>query len=431
MEEYMRIILAILALSIIIIIHEFGHFIVAKLSGIKVLEFSLFMGPKLFSVKRGETQYSLRLIPLGGFVKMEGEEQESDDERAFNKKPVPIRMAVVAAGAIANILSAIIILVIITSYTGYNTTKIAQINENMPGYSAGIRKGDKIVEYQGKKIYHPMEFEVFASMETSETVDVKIKRNGKIIEKTVKPQRYRYILGFTPKADKGPESNVIDEVGKDTPAEKAGLIQGDRIVKINDTSIESRQDINDYLNENKEKPVKVTVLRNGQELELNITPTKERYPEYYAMGIGFESAKGSFFGAVKNSCISAYSTARLVYYSIIWLVTGKVSVNQLSGPVGIVDYIGSSVQQGPTLMDKIIDLLNIMAFISINVGVMQLIPFPALDGSKILIYAIEGIRKKAIPPEKEAFITMVGFVLLVALMIFVTFNDTLRIFGKG
>jgi regulator of sigma E protease len=423
----MQILLAILALSFLIIVHEFGHFIVAKLSGIKVHEFALFMGPKLISKQFGETTYSLRLVPLGGFVRMEGEEQESEDARAFNRKPIYIRAAVIAAGPIMNLLFAILIITIIVSKMGFTTTVVDELGKNSTAAAQGLQAGDRLVQFNNKPIYHPMDVEMFFYAFKGEKVELEVIRNGNPEKFSVPLQKTSYRLGFGPKDD----TNTVIAVAKESPAEKAGLKANDIITKLNSVKVNSRQEISNYLNQNKENPVKITVSRNGKDETLKPVQAKEeRNAALPSMGIEFQVKKGGFFESVQQSVIYSFSVARSVFYSVIWLVTGSVSLKDMMGPVGIVTTIGDVVEQSPTFMYKLFGLLNITAFISINLGVFNLIPFPALDGSKLLLLGIEGIRRKAIPPEKEAIISMVGLTLLIMLMLFATYNDIVRtIFG--
>jgi regulator of sigma E protease len=425
----MSIVLGVLALSVLIIVHEFGHFIVAKLSDIKVLEFSVFMGPKLFSTKKGETVYSLRAIPLGGFVRMEGEEEASDDERAFNKKPLLTRAAVIAAGPIMNFLVAIITIILIVSVTGYHTTNIERVSPSSPAFQAGLKEDDEIIKYGGKRVYHPADMSLFVYGTQGEPVDVEVLRNGNVEKLKLFPEKIekdRYLLGFIPKADYGPGSNVVAGNAYTETQQDNGFRPGDEIIRLNDIAVTSGKDIRDFMKINKDKPINVTVLRNGKEQVLNITPIPSTGEEQYGIGIGFKRGAGGILPTVRHSFIQAGSIARNVYYSLIWLITGRVSIRQMSGPVGIVSTIGDVVQQSPTILDKFINLLSMLSFIGINLGIFNLIPFPALDGSKILLIAIEGIRKKAIPPEKEAFISFIGFVLLILLAIFTTYNDIFR-----
>jgi len=430
----MSILLGILALSVLIIVHELGHFIVAKLSDIKVLEFSIFMGPKLFSVRKGETLYSVRAIPLGGFVRMEGEEEASDDERAFNKKPLLTRAAVIAAGPFMNFIVAVITIIAIVSVTGYHTTYIEKISPDSPAFQAGLKEGDKIIEYGGKRVYHPADMSLFVYGTQGAPVDVEVLRNGKIEKIRLVPEiieKNRYLLGFVPKADYGPGSNVVAGSAYAETQQNNGFMPGDKIIRLNDVEVSDGKDIRDFMKTNKGKPINVTVLRNGKEQVLTITPIPSTGEEQYGIGIGFKRGAGGVLPTVKHSLIQACSIARNVYYSLIWLITGRVSLTQMSGPVGIVSTIGDVVQQSPTILDKLINLLSILSFIGINLGIFNLIPFPALDGSKILLIAIEGIRKKAIPPEKEAFISFIGFVLLILLAIFTTYNDIFRQVSGG
>lgn len=424
----MSIILGLIALSILIVVHELGHFIVAKLSDIKVLEFSLFMGPKLFSTKKGETVYSIRAIPLGGYVKMEGEEESSDDERAFNKKPLLTRAAVIIAGPIMNLIVAILTIIIIISATGYRTNDVEKVSQGSPAYEAGIRAGDKIIKYGNKRIYHPGDVSLFIFGTKGNPVEVEVLRDKKVEKFNLIPEKFpndRYILGFTPKADYGVGSNVV--AGADTNDSNDSVLKpGDEIIAINDTEITSGKDIRDYMKINKDKPIKVKVLRDGDEKLLDIKPTIVKGEEQYGIGFEFAGKSGGIVPAIKHSVIYAGSISRNVYYSLAWLISGRISISQMSGPIGIISTIGDVVEQSPTFFDKILNLLSLLSFIGINLGLFNLIPIPALDGSKLLLLAIEGIRKKAISPEKEAIISFIGFVLLIILMIFTTYNDILR-----
>ncbi len=424
----MGILLAILALSFLIIIHELGHFLVAKAFNVKVNEFSLFMGPKIFSFVRGETTYSLRLIPLGGYVKMEGEEESSDDDRAFNKKPIGVRAAIIAAGPIMNIIIAVVFAFIIMAYSGFYTNEVKTVLPGSAGEKAGIQAGDVLEKYNGKTIYQVNDLDIFAYPLTNESIDLQVRRNGE--NKTIhfKPDRMSgYKLGFSPKD----ESNEVVNVSSKSPAMKAGVKEGDRIVKLNGTPVNSRQDISNALDKIKLNNVTITVNRNGKDIDLTpVVPMEGKNPEYYAIGVDFNHTKSGIFSTLGQSVKYNISIARSIYYSIGWLFTGTVPASDLMGPVGITTTIKDVVQQGPSVMDKLLNLLSFTAMISLNLGLVNLIPFPALDGSKLVLLLIEGIRKKPLSPEREALISMIGFVFLIMLMIYATFNDILRI-GKG
>lgn len=426
----MNILLAIIALSFLILIHELGHFMVARWAGIKVLEFSIFMGPKIFSWGKGETKYSIRAIPMGGFVKMEGEEEASDDERAFNKKPAGKRALVVAAGAIMNIIIAILIITLISSTLGFNTRTVAQLSQDSALKEAGIMPGDEIVSYDGKHIFHPSDFSMFLYVSNGEPVEVAYRREGvKGLQRTkVTPKETTpiYLLGISVGINDGQANNVVEGVEKDSPAAKAGLIPGDVIIKADDVQITKRDDLLNYLQQTKDKPVHITVNRNGDTITFHdVVPTPSQ--TYFDLGVQFEYKKGNIFSTLANSVNYSLSTMRNVFYSIGWLISGKASFKEVSGPVGIVSYIGDVVDMGRGFSEKFLYLLQITAFLSLNLGVMNLIPFPALDGGKLFLILIEKIRKKPIDPEKEAWISMVGFFILIALMIATLFNDIPRL----
>lgn len=429
----MNILLAVIALSFLIIVHEFGHFIVAKLSGIKVLEFSLFMGPKLFSTQKGETLYSIRLVPLGGFVRMEGEEEASEDNRAYNKKPIPVRLAVIAAGPLMNLIIGVLLIAITSFNLGYQTNHIGELPKESPAQKVGIQKGDQLVSFDNHSIVHPLDVALFSSITKKKPVKVEVKRQGKRLEYTVAPMvipaQKAYRFGIEMKSASGADSNVINRVVDNKPAQRAGMKAGDRIVGINDVEITDKVGLDKALQQYGKDTLSVTVERGGvRQPPIQVKPDALQIPEQYYHGLEFQGEKGGIWGTLKSSTAYGFSIARSVYYSLIWLVSGKVSPNQLMGPVGIVSTVGDVVEQGTNIMEKIFYLFNFMALISINLGIFNLIPFPALDGSKILLMVVEAVRRKPIPVEKEAAITMVGFVLLISLMLFATWNDIMRIF---
>lgn len=429
----MSIVLAIVVLSFLIIIHELGHFLVAKAFKVKVNEFSLFMGPKLFSVQKGETTYSLRLIPLGGYVKMEGEEEESDDERAYNKKPVGVRAAIIAAGPIMNIIIALVIAFIIMAQSGFNTTEIKKVTPGSEAEKAGFKVGDVLEKYNGKSVYLPADLEIFAYPLTNESVNLQFKRDGEKQNITITPNREQdgYMLGFTPKDISNVDSvdsTVVAAVSDKSPAKEAGLKKGDKIIKLNGTDIKARRDITKIVDQEGKDKITITVERDGKVQELTpIKPVARKTAEWKAIGLEFNYEKGGFINTLKASFDYTISTSRSIYYSLGWLITGTVPMSELSGPVGITSVINDVVQLSPSFKDKVLNVLSFTAMISINLGLVNLIPFPALDGSKLLLLLIEKIRRKPLNPDKEAMITMIGFVLLIALMIYVTFNDILKI----
>jgi regulator of sigma E protease len=429
----MRFILVFLAFNLIVIVHEIGHFMVAKLSDIQVHEFSIFFGPKLFGFKKGETEYNFRLLPLGGYVRMEGEEEKSESKRAYNKKPLLVRAAVLFSGPLANLLFALITLTIVISITGYSTTVIDTVVEGSPAERAGLMAGDKVISYDGRRIYQTMDLGVFLYYTVKgEPAPIVVERNGTrqeyILQADVIPPQERYIFGFVPKSAEGTDSNVVQSVDAASPAGKAGLLPGDKIIRLDDIEITNRQQINDYTMQKKDNPIKVTVLRDGSEKELNITPYLVKSDERYDLGLIFATAEPNILSAIGQAVAYSLSTIRSSYLSILWMITGAVAIGQAMGPVGIIDAMNDVVQQSPTFSLVILNLLNVSAFISIALGISNLLPIPPADGSKLVLLGVEGIRRKPIPIEKEAFIMMAGFIIMLLLLVILTYNDILRVF---
>lgn len=429
----MSILLTVLAFNFIIIIHELGHFVVARLAGVRVLEFSLFVGPKLFSIHRGETEYAIRLFPILAYVKLEGEDQASDDQRSFSKKSVAARAAIIAAGPIANLLSSIIILTIVFSITGFNSTVVDSVGYGSPAYNAGIRSGDKVVGYADKAIYMPMNVLEFMYVNKGAATDVEYMHNGQLIKSVITPMvipANRYALGFgTVDAYGSPNSNIVSMVSSSSPAQTAGLQVNDKIIKMNSTNVETLNDMLDFINNNGNKSITMTVIRNGAVVQLKpAVPMQNNNAEAYDIGITYKFVPANFIQALGNSVVFTYSTIRDVVYTVGWLIAGKVSIHQMTGPVGIVMTINDAASQGVNGMEKILSLLFMTAFISTAVGATNLIPFPALDGGRLLVLLVEAVRRKPLASNKEAVINSIGFLLLIIFAIFITSNDIIRIF---
>ncbi|TFZ39822.1 RIP metalloprotease RseP [Soehngenia longivitae] len=329
----MTVIAAIFVFLIVILIHELGHFTVAKLVGIKVNELSIGMGPRFYHRKRGDTEYSIRALPIGGYVKMEGEDEESDDPRGFSKKSPLARIAVVAAGAIMNFILAIIVLSIISFMVGEPTTTISEVIEN-------------------------------------------------------------------------------------SPAELAGLRPGDKIISISDNKIESWDDIvNSIENSDIETKLEIKVERDNDITSIFVTPNIEDGKKI--IGIVPEG-EGNLITAIKEGFSNTAYFIKLMIDFIMTAFSGNVSADDLSGPLGVISAVNQAANQG------IISLLYLLAFISVNLGFINLLPFPALDGGRIVFLIVELVRGKPIDQKKEGLIHFIGLILLFALMIFVTYNDILR-----
>lgn len=430
----MGILVALIALSILIFIHELGHFMVAKAVGIKVTEFALFMGPKLFSFQKGETVYSLRLIPMGGYCKMEGEGESSDDSRAFSNQAIWKRALVVAAGPIMNILAAFIFAGIVLSTSGFYTNKITEFYKNSPIEQAGAEIGDRFISYDGKRIHDPAsDLNIFMYGEDGSAKDLvyyDASQNKKVIKAIVPAKtETRFRLGFSAKVINDAGTNIIEMIETDSPLNKVGIKRGDKIIKLDETTVSSTVDIQNYLNktrEDKTAPLNITIERNGSILSFeNITPFSDFQ---YTLGINLEYKKGNILEVAGASFRYCLSTARNVLITLKWLFTGVVSMKELSGPIGIIGTVGSVVETQKTIGDILLNLVYMSSFISINLGIMNLIPFPALDGSMLLILFIEKIRGKPIQQEKVGMISFIGFILLIGVLIFTLFNDIPRWF---
>lgn len=332
------VVLTLVMFGIIIFAHEGGHLLCAKACHIYVEEFSVGMGPKLFSFKKGDTTYSLRMLPIGGYCKMPGEDGESDLPNGFDKKSVPQRMLVVAGGALFNIIFAVLLFIV--AYMGLGTST---------------------------------------------------------------------------------EDPIIGEVYENYPAYTAGLEAGDEVTAINGETIDSWADMTAIIQNNVGTALSFTVDRDGEAVQLTVTPEAGDSGSG-VIGIVAARENVSVFEAVKIGFLQTYELTKLVLVSLWQMITGAIGLD-LAGPVGVGQMVGQAASYG------FYSFLIFVAAISVNLGIVNLLPLPALDGSRLVFLVIEGIRRKPISANVEGMIHFVGFMLLIGLLIIVTYFDISRIMG--
>ena len=334
------ILIAILFFELIIIIHEGGHFVAARLMKIKVNEFSIGMGPKIFSFTKGATKYSLRWILFGGYCAMEGEDKDSEESGSFSKKSVGARLFVVAAGAVMNlILGFLIIVCIVSSGDLIGTPTVAKFDENAVSAASGLQAVDTIKSIDGMRVY------------TATDVETGLSRS--------------------------PDGNV-----------------------------------------------QMVVERNGEDVSLDVTFAMQEYEgrQFINMDFWLLGKEKTVGGVLQSSCGMFVSYVRMIFLSVADLLSGRYGLSDLSGPVGTVSVVSTAVKTSVTSM------LRIMALLTVNVGLFNLFPIPALDGWRFFILLGEGIFKKKLPPKWEYAINAAGLVVLLGIMVIVTFSDVTKLF---
>ena len=414
----------------IIIFHELGHFLLAKRNGIAVTEFSLGMGPRLLSKVIGETRYSLKLFPIGGSCMMVGEDDDDDSQGSFNRASVWARISVVAAGPIFNFILAFIFAMIITSVIGYDPSTVLQVEEGSPAQKAGLQEGDVITEFQGRHISIGRDLELYMTLHglQDENVTLTYERDGEEHEISyTADSQTSYLLGFYYSTEGEPE---VTQVMLDGSMMEAGVQAGDIIREINGVKISTGQDIQDYIAANPLDGSEITlgIERNGDIRQISVTPKMTKQVDS-GFVYNLYREKTNFPGGIKYSAVEVRYWITSTIESLVMLVKGQFTVNDLSGPVGIINVIGDSYEEAKTEGTVMVwmQMLYWAILLSANLGVMNLLPIPALDGGRLVFLIIEAIRRKKINPNVEGMIHFAGFVLLMVLMVFVMFNDIRRI----
>jgi regulator of sigma E protease len=418
-------------LGVLIFVHELGHFLAARRLGIRVLTFSLGFGPKILKTKRGDTEYCISAIPLGGYVKMAGESPE--DERAglpdeFLSKSKWERFQVLIMGPVMNILLAVVVLAIVLAQgaevPAYEDQPpiIGVVKRESPAARGGIMAGDRVLTVGGETVSTWKEFGFAIVTRANKKVAITADRGGRTLSFDVTPTAEgRYEMG-----DIGVQpdvSPIAKSVEKGDPADKAGVKAGDAVVAVNGTRVVFPQDLKDAISSNGDRPLDLLVRRAGVEQHIQVTPLKRGTGGWIGISIiePTRSFKPGPLEAVRLSVVQNATSSVLIFRTLGGLFTGSTSVRQLQGPVGIAQLSGESAQAGW------VPLLTLMAVISLNLGLLNLMPVPVLDGGHILIMALEGVARRDFSMQVKEKFLLAGFVVLMMLMVTVIYNDLTRI----
>lgn len=443
----MTVVTAIIVLGILIFVHELGHFLMAKRARVGVLKFSLGFGPKLVGVKRGETEYLISALPLGGYVKMVGEDpsdpspEAADPQRSFAKKSVGTRALIVLAGPLANFVLPILIFWAIFAVVGqtYFVPVIGTPEPGSPAALGGLQAGDRIQVLNGVPVDRWED--VAAAVQTSRggPLAMRVLRDGRTLEVRVEPRarKSRDMFGQEVDAwDLGLHPLVPTRIGQVIPghvAQQAGLRSGDRIVALNGAPVHEWEQLAKGIHASPGRPVRLTVERDGQQLVLEVTPrpTKQSGPrgEEEIGLIGIAPAPESRYrrldpvSALGAGAAKTFDMSILIVQGVAKLIQGKIAAETIGGPILIGQMAGEVAQRG------FLELLTFTALLSINLAILNLLPIPVLDGGHLLFAVIEWLRGTPVSLRKREIAQQVGIVLLVALMVFATYNDLFRLFG--
>jgi regulator of sigma E protease len=407
----------LIILCIVATIHEFGHFIIAKLFKTGVDEFSIGFGPLIIQKKYKGTMYSLRWIPLGGYCAIEGEEGESNSQSSFTNKNVIQKLLILVAGVTFNaILAVIVFLAVAMSFNTY-TTNITGLQENSILEQAGISVGDTIYSINGKRV-RLQEDLVNQSFADSENDDVTIEyiHDGQKLTTNVENAitDIGYIgVAFKVNDDNTDVTNEINMVSSGSAALEAGLKAGDKIISINGEETNNSSDVISRIRKLPNQDVALKVQRNETVIDVTVVPISKRYFDLQILSTSEEKT------TISLACISAVNNIKEIVGSYVDLFKGKVGIKDMSGIVGIGEVVSKT--------SSFIEFLNLLGIISLAVGVANLMPFPPLDGGKMVIVICEAIARKKLSPNVEAIISYIGFAFLIGLTIVVTFNDIVRI----
>ena len=432
MSDFLTSLVAVVAvLGFMILIHEFGHYAVAKWLGVRVEQFAIGFGKRLVGFRRGDTDYRINAIPLGGYVKMSGEnpmDERSDDPREFMNHSRWHRFLIAIAGPTMNILLAIVLLTTVYmvhyEYPAYydDPTVIGWVLKDSAAAQAGFQIGDHITRIEDVQNPTWQQVELKEVLNPGQPLNVQIERNGQTLDKTVTPEASGVdkigFAGWTPKET----TLTIADLQPDMPAEKAGLKEGDQIIALDGKPVPAIAAMIESLQNTKDKPIELTVLRDGQQKTFTLQPVQSE--KHYRIGIGTEQMKVKtlpFAAAFSLSLHENRQNALLILELVKKMAERKISVKSIEGPIRIGQAAGEAARRkGWT------PLMGLTAAISLNLGIFNLLPIPILDGGVILFLLIEGLMRRDISMAIKERVYQAAFVFLVLFAAMVIYNDLMK-----
>jgi regulator of sigma E protease len=444
---------ALVALGALIFIHELGHFLVAKAMGVGVERFSLGFGPRIFSFRRGETEYCVSIVPLGGYVKMTGEEAHGEDAihpavaeppadpaKSFAAKPLWARALIVFAGPGMNFVLAAAIFSIVFAAVGVPVLEptIGRVTPDSAAAQGGLRPRDRVVAIDGKPVEHWGEIEEAVVRSNGRPLAFIISRDGTRQDAAVTPRKVEAKTPFNEKTEAWSIGArpylppVVGEVRPGMPAAEAGLQPRDRVVALNGEPIETWDELAEMISTRANQTLTLRVERSGSRMDLTVTPRLE--VERDALGnetpvgrIGIATATSQSFKrsdpltALVRGVARTWDVTAITVVSIWKLVTGTIPASNIGGPLQISMVAGQQAQQG------LVSYAFFVALISVNLAILNLLPVPMLDGGHLLFFAIEGVLGRPLSLRKREIAQQIGLALLLLLMVFALFNDLTRL----
>jgi len=448
----------VLTIAFLILIHEWGHFFVARRFKVWVHQFAIGFGPALLRYKPGETEYSLRVFPIGGFVRLAGDEPENEEdkavpsERLFTAKKPLARMAIISAGPFMNILGAVVLMILAVGLFGVPYLEIADFTPDSAAKEQ-LLIGDKIVKVEGKNIYTAAQLNSIiqrkaaggsaggttAATKQPQPVTIEVKRGEEVLTFTVTPrwssESQKYLIGVVFQNPPASTTNKIRKLDHDAFLAKQGLQQGDKIIEANGKPVYSFWGFVKALEGAIKKAQKkeaieaqshlsLLIVRGGQNFSYTLDLKEIKKIDEALKGVQpeLDTRRPGPITSVALGITRAWDIVVLLYQTFKGMISGRIPAGEaFTGPVGIASFLGQSLNQG------LMSFFMLVAVLSLNLGIINLLPFPALDGSRLLFLTYELIRRKPFPPQKEGWVHYIGFIILIGLMLLITYKDILRL----
>jgi regulator of sigma E protease len=425
----------VFVLGVLIFVHELGHFLMARRIGVRVLTFSLGFGPKLVGFQRGDTEYRISAVPLGGYVKMAGENPEdartgASDE--FLSKSKWQRFQVLVMGPVMNLVLAVLVMAVVL-YQGApipayleQPVVVGTVSDESPLKAAGVQPGDRILSVDGESVPTWEDFLNAIVGRSKQRVSLRVERAGQMLDLTVVPAGItRYdVVTLDSLAILPVRRPQVISVQHDSPAYEVGLRPGDVVMSVNTEADVSRERLVEVIKENEGKPITLAIKRDSEIRQVSITPRRMDGTTKIGATLSqaeFRTIEPGLFAALKMSVNQNWTWGTMIVETLGGLFTRHTSVKQLMGPVAIADLSGMAAEQGW------VELFSLMAMISLNLGLLNLMPIPVLDGGHIAILALEGVSRRDFSMKVKEKMLLAGFALLLMLMVTVIYNDLMRI----